>query len=189
MKEKGSKIFIYGGIIIVLALIVFFVAGGSFGGEKSGGTPGVAQAWMEIELTDVNSGETFKISDFQGQKILLETFAVWCPTCTLQQQKTKEFEQTPTGENVVSISIDLDPAEDEAFVRQHTERNGFDWRYAVSPPELTQSLISEFGSSIASAPSVPMILICEDLSFRKLGGFGVRSVMKLQEEISQGCSG
>lgn len=189
MRKKSNKILVYGTIIIVLVLLVFFVAGGSFGGGKSGGTPGVAQAWMEIELKDVNSGETFKISDFEGQKVLIESFAVWCPTCTLQQQKTKEFEQTSAGKDVISISLDLDPGEDEAQVLRHTEENGFDWRYAISPIELTQGLIDDFGSSVISAPSVPMILICEDLSFRKLGGFGVRSVEKLQAEIAQGCGG
>ncbi|WP_157196632.1 TlpA family protein disulfide reductase [Methanococcoides burtonii] len=38
---------------------------------------------------DTITGDTFKISDFEGQTIILETFAVWCPTC-LQQQKKME---------------------------------------------------------------------------------------------------
>jgi len=90
-------------------------------------------------------------------------------------------------EDIISISLDTDPEEDEAKIRSHAQSNGFNWIYAISPIELTQSLIGEFGNSIVSAPSVPMILICEDGSYRKLGGFGVRSVDKLKDEIAKGC--
>ncbi|PIN92559.1 hypothetical protein COU56_04225, partial [Candidatus Pacearchaeota archaeon CG10_big_fil_rev_8_21_14_0_10_31_9] len=37
--------------------------------------------WMNTELNDISTGETFKISDFEGKPVLLESFAVWCPTC------------------------------------------------------------------------------------------------------------
>ena len=33
--------------------------------------------WTEVELTDVESGETFTIADFQGQQVLMQAFAVW----------------------------------------------------------------------------------------------------------------
>jgi len=192
MVSKGIWI----GIIIVVIVVIGFFA---FSGGNSSSTTSESRSvgsdsasasgnvdWMNVELKDIRTGETFKISDFKGKPILLESFAVWCPTCTKQQRKIKELHEK-IGDDVISISLDTDPEEDEARVREHIESNGFDWYYAISPIEMTQSLINEFGNSIISAPASPMVLICEDLSFRKLGGFGSKNVNKLKDEIAQGC--
>ena len=147
-------------------------------------SPGV-NTWMEIELTDVATGETFKISDFKGKPILLESFAVWCPTCLAQQKEVKKVKQIE-GENIIHISLDTDPNEDEDKVREHIERNELDWYFAVSPVELTQALIDEFGLSFVSAPRAPVILICEDQTTRFLKS-GVKSAEELISEIQKGC--
>jgi thiol-disulfide isomerase/thioredoxin len=143
------------------------------------------KSFLDYELTDALSGQVFKLSDFAGTFVLLESFAVWCPTCTRQQEILKDFHQK--NENVlVTVSLDTDPNEDVEIVRKHAENNGFDWKYAISPVELTAMLIDEFGYAIVSAPNVPMVLICEDQSFRMLDS-GKKSVEELKEEIEAGC--
>ena len=37
----------------------------------------VTYDWTTIELTDVETGETFAIADFAGQQVLVQAFAVW----------------------------------------------------------------------------------------------------------------
>jgi len=148
-------------------------------------SPANAPTWMEIELTDVAKGETFKISDFEGKPILLESFAVWCPTCLAQQKEMKKVQQIE-GENIIHISLDTDPNEDEAKVREHIERNELDWYFAVSPVELTQALIDEFGLNVVSAPRAPVVLICEDQSTRFLRS-GVKTAEELISEVEEGC--
>lgn len=182
---------IYIGIVLVVAVVLiglYFL--------NSGGTDfdsvvesQVAGAWINMELKDVTTQETFTINGLldSGKPILLESFAVWCPTCTRQQKITKEFEETDLGSGVISVSIDTDPNEDESRIIDHVERNGFTWFYAVSPVELTRSLIDQFGVGIVNAPSVPMILVCpENGKVRKLGS-GIKSVNELTEEVSRGC--
>ncbi|MEE9192697.1 MAG: DOMON domain-containing protein [Candidatus Aerophobetes bacterium] len=144
-----------------------------------------AQAWMDIELKDVRTGELFRVSDFRGRPILLESFAVWCPTC-LRQQKEMQKLKEKEGDTVVHISLNTDPNEDEDKIREHLEENGLDWYFAVSPPELTKALIDEVGLAIVSAPLAPVILICEDESVRLLRG-GVKSAQTLLSEIEKGC--
>jgi thiol-disulfide isomerase/thioredoxin len=141
--------------------------------------------WMNIEIKDVLTENTFKISDFKGKPILVESFAVWCPTCTKQQRETKSLHQD-IGDSVISIALDTDPNEDESKVLEHANKNGFDWIYAVSPVELTQRLIDDFGIGVVNAPSAPVILICEDLSTRLLDR-GVKSADTLKSEIEKGC--
>ncbi|MBI2451728.1 redoxin family protein [Candidatus Pacearchaeota archaeon] len=143
-------------------------------------------AWVNVELKDVRTGEIFKISDFEGNKVLIESFAVWCPTCTKQQKEIKKLHDE-VGDSIVSISLDTDPNEDESKILAHVNENGFEWRYAVSPIEMTQSLLSEFGNSIINAPSAPIVLICEDGNYRKLRGSGSKSVEELKEELKRGC--
>jgi thiol-disulfide isomerase/thioredoxin len=138
--------------------------------------------WRETSLKDVRTGNSFKVSDFSGKPILLESFAVWCPKCTSQQKIIKDLHEE-LGESVVSISLDTDPNEDESQVLSHIQNNGFDWYYAVSPTEITKNLVDEFGTGIVSAPSVPMILICPDGSAEKLKT-GSKSVEFLKDKIN-----
>jgi thiol-disulfide isomerase/thioredoxin len=140
---------------------------------------------MDMELIDVATGKVFRISDFSGRPVLLESFAVWCPTCTEQQKQTKELESR-IGDAIIHVSLDTDPNEDEARVREHIEANGFDWYYAVSPIELTRTLIDEYGIKVVNAPMVPMILICPDQSTRFLRS-GVKTANDLISEVERGC--
>lgn len=166
------------------------INGGIDGQDESGGNgdeeyseEGGSGFWKNFELEDVNSGEKFRISDFSGTPVLLESFAVWCPTCTKQQNEIKALHDE-IGDEFISISIDPDPNEDAEKVVKHTEKHGFDWRYAISPSELTIALKDEFGLKIVNAPSVPVVLICGDGSFRLLSSSRVKKVDELKTEIA-----
>jgi cytochrome oxidase Cu insertion factor (SCO1/SenC/PrrC family) len=190
MKSKGVAI-----AVLVLAILVVIVGFSFFGKDTSSHssrnskTPVTAtqasetsESWTNFPLTNVNTGEAFTISELNTKPILLETFAVWCPTCTSQQREIKKLHDE-IGEEVVSISLDTDPNEDETKILEHTQSNGFDWHYAVAPAELSEALIDEFGIGIVNAPSAPVILICEDGSFRKLGS-GIKKVQELKNELA-----
>jgi len=194
-----SKGLIWGIVVVVLIVGGFFLFSGNdlksnLDSESPDGNSGASRyswidvtqkSWYGIELKDINSGETFMISDFD-KPVLLESFAVWCPTCTRQQRITKEFEEE-VGDAVVSVSLDTDPNEDEERVREHTQENGFGWRYAVSPIEMTQALVDDFGVGFVNAPSVPMVLICEDGQARKLDS-GIKKIDELKEAVAS-CGG
>ncbi|MFC1615964.1 TlpA family protein disulfide reductase [Patescibacteria group bacterium] len=145
----------------------------------------IDESWKEILLTDVNTNEEIKVSDFEGKPILLESFAVWCSTCKLQQDQIKEFHEE-VGESVISISLNTDSNEDIQTIQEHTSQYGYDWYYVISPVDLTNSLIDQYGVSVVNAPSAPIILICEDQTTRFLES-GVKDVNDLKEALNQGC--
>jgi len=149
--------------------------------QGSGTTEIINTEWMNTLLTDINTGNDFRIIDFSDKPILLESFAVWCPTCTVQQTKIKELHEE-IGDSFISISLDTDPNEDADKVKAHTERNGFNWIYVISPPDLTRALIDEFGIGFVNAPSAPVALICPDGTSKKLRT-GVKSSTELRTEI------
>ena len=136
--------------------------------------------WKEIELTDVKTKEKYMINDFSGSKVLIENFAVWCPTCKRQQQEIKKLKQKRS--DFISIGLDTDPNEEPQQVLEHINSNGFDWHFSVSPSELTQSLIDNFGVNVVNAPLAPVILICEDGSSKLLPN-GVKSSDELESQM------
>lgn len=176
-------------LLLLVSAIAFTACGPATDSDATApGGPAAGEGkrpWMETKLTDVATGETFTIGGFAGKPVLVESFAVWCPTCTAQQReigKLKELE----GDSIVHISLDTDPNESEANIMAHLELNGFDWRYAVSPVVLTQALIDDYGLSIVNAPGAPVILICPDQSSRLLRR-GVKTAADLAGEVASGC--
>ncbi|MCM1987261.1 TlpA family protein disulfide reductase [Methanococcoides seepicolus] len=171
--------------LFIAFIITLVLISGCISSETNEGTePDEVIDWKEVQLTDTITGDTFKISDFEGQTVMLEAFAVWCPTC-LQQQKEME-ELAGIEPSVIHISLDTDPNEDAELVRDHAEKNGFDWYFAVAPIEMTESLIDEFGVGVVNAPSAPVILICNDQSTRLLDR-GLKQSDELITELDEGC--
>ncbi len=141
--------------------------------------------WKSVGFVDASTGETFTITQFAGTPVLVESFAVWCPKCLRQQEILSEFKQQ-SGDAVVIVSLDTDPNEDLVRVQEHLARYGFDWYFAVSPSDVTQALIAEFGLEVVSAPSTPIILVCADQSTRFLES-GEKSLEELATALEQGC--
>lgn len=143
-----------------------------------------AAAWRTAELTDVRTGETFTIAGFD-RPVLVESFAVWCPTCTRQQKEIQTLHDQ-VGDDIVSVSVDTDPNEDAAKVRNHIQKHGFDWRYVVAQPAFLQSLIDHFGPSITTAPLSPIVVVCPDGTAERLQN-GVKPASTLRREVRQRC--
>ena len=90
-------------------------------------------AWFSAALTDAATGETFTIQDFKGKVVLVETMAMWCPTCLRQQKEVKALHDL-LGErdDFVSVGIGVDINENLAALKDYTAKNGFDWTYTVA---------------------------------------------------------
>jgi len=140
--------------------------------------------WKEIPLKDVITGETFKISDFKGKPIFVETMAVWCPLCTQQQIQLQQV-ANELGEDVKHVSIDTDLNEDESKLKAYAERQGFDWPFVVDPQgKVGKQLVDKFGFNVVNPPSTPIILIDENFNERLLR-FGIKSSDELIAELNK----
>ncbi len=130
-------------------------SGGSDDGSVADESGDAGMAWRTTELTDVLTDETFTIDGLEGP-VAVQSFAVWCPKCERQSRELSNVE-----EPVTVVSLNTDPNEDAGKVRQHAESNGFDWRFAVAPTEMTESLVEAFGTAVTNAPSTPIIVACD----------------------------
>lgn len=169
--------------IIIVTIIIIIIAG--FFLLKKQPESGFKETKIDfekIELKDVRTNQKFTISEFD-KPVLLESFAVWCPVCTKQQEEIKKLHEDEEFKNkFISISLDTDPNEDEQKVLKYTQKNNFNWIFAISPPEITKSLIDEFGNNFVNAPQAPVVLICNN-KFKQLKS-GIKSAAKLKEEIN-----
>lgn len=139
--------------------------------------------WRSFELTDIEGKKTFKINEIDNN-VILESFAVWCPSCTKQQREYRRLLED--GDTAVEIiSINTDPNEEDRIIRQHREDNGFFWTYVNAPAEFTKMLIDEFGFGIVSAPSVPEVIICKDKTTHFIKGNKKKDTLK--NEIQTRC--
>jgi cytochrome oxidase Cu insertion factor (SCO1/SenC/PrrC family) len=120
----------------------------------------VDPAWFRAELTNINTGETFTIADFHGKVVLVETMAVWCPLCTRQQGQIQALhELVGEGDDLVSLSLDIDPNENADILKAHADKNGFGWIYAVAPPEVAREIGQLYGAQFLNPPATPMFII------------------------------
>jgi hypothetical protein len=144
------------------------------GPSGSDPTPADNADWRSVELETVRDGETFTVDGFD-RPVVLEAFAVWCPKCTRQQEELHGLD-----DSVVAVSLNTDPNEDAEKVRAHAEDHGFDWRYAVAPPEMTQSLVDAFGTTVTNAPSTPVVVACPDGGASFFAGSGTTDVPTIE---------
>jgi len=142
--------------------------------------------WFSVEMTDVNTGKPFRISDFMGKVILIDTMAVWCPTC---QGEMSQIQQLPSllgasNSDLVRISLDVDPNEDAAILKKFAAKNTFDWQIAVAPIEVGRFLATHYDQQYLNPPLQPMLFI------DKSGGvyglpFGIKSAVSIQKTLAQ----
>ncbi|MFB6310047.1 MAG: TlpA family protein disulfide reductase [Salinirussus sp.] len=142
-------------------------------------TPTPLSNWRTASLTDVLTGESFSIDGLAGP-VVLETFAVWCPTCTEQQKELGQLRDTELS----LVTLNTDPNEDAEKVRRHAEEHGFDWRYAVAPAAYTKALVDEFGTAVTVAPRTPVIVICDDGTATFLDNAGIETADRIRSEAA-----
>jgi hypothetical protein len=143
-----------------------------------------APVWFGASFKDVRSGEVFTIHDFEGKVILVETMAVWCPTCYRQQQEIKALhELLGMREDFVSISLDIDPNEDEAVLARYTEQNNeFDWYYVVAGSDIAREIGNIYGDQFLNPPSAPVLVVDRRGEAHPLP-FGLKSAEDLMKMI------
>lgn len=81
------------------------------------------------------------------------------------------------------VALDVDPNEDVDDVREHVERNDLVGHFAVAPQDMIDALFEQFGGSIVSPPTNPMILVDADQRSARLLPRGFKSVEVLLDEL------
>lgn len=138
-------------------------------------TPTAAQdgdqpTWQTLELTEVHTGETFTLGDFEGRTVYVEPMATWCPPCREQLGNVAQAreELDTEEEEFVFVALSTEMGMVPEMLTAYADDNGFDFRFAVMTPELLGALVEEFGRAVAVPPGTPHFLIQPDGSATEL---------------------
>ena len=143
----------------------------------------VTPEWFSMELTDVQTGETFTMNDYAGKVVLLETMAMWCPTCLLQAgQVQKLHEVLGDSEDLISVSLDVDINEDAASLKAYAVEYGLEWHLAVAPLLVARALGNLYTAQYLNPPLAPMLIIDRDGNVHHLE-YGIKDAETLQKAV------
>lgn len=139
--------------------------------------------WFSVELTDARTNETFRVNDYFGKVVLVETMAMWCPNCIVQANEVRELHKLlGESENFVSISLDVDLYEDIDSLKEYVQEYGFEWHFAIAPLEVARALGNLYSAQYLNPPLSPMLLIDADGNVHHLE-YGIKSAERLQEIV------
>ncbi|KAA9023584.1 peroxiredoxin family protein [Niallia endozanthoxylica] len=95
--------------VLLLAMMTVAIVQAMEQEEKPDNLPGlkIGGKAPDFELKNL-AGETVKLSDFQGKKVLLNFWATWCPPCKEEMPDMEKFYQS-AGEDVVILAVNIDP--------------------------------------------------------------------------------
>ncbi len=152
--------------------------------ETSEPRPAIDAAWAQTQLTDVTTGETFRIADLAGRVVIVEPMAIWCTKCFAQQGEVYSALEELDPERVAYILLDVDPNETGPALAEYRSRNGFTGRYAIAGLETARALAADFGDQVLNPPNTPMILIGVDgrITFTEFGHKPAATVAQLARD-------
>jgi hypothetical protein len=138
------------------------------------------RAWATAELTDVSTGEPFRIADYAGRTIFVESMAIWCTNCRQQQGRFREALDRLDPDEVAYVVLTVDPGESAPDLARYKDSQGFTGTYAVAGADVSRALVDEFGSNAINPPRVPLVVVTPDgeISFRT-GGESADDIVEL----------
>lgn len=99
----------------------------------------VGDTAVDFTLTTLD-GQTVKLSDYRGKKVLLNFWATWCPPCKVEMPHMEKFYKDYQDKQVVILGVNL----------AHTESSVEDVQRFVKNYGLTFPIVSDEKGKISS---------------------------------------
>jgi hypothetical protein len=140
--------------------------------------------WRTAELRDVRSGETLVVNELvaAGRLVVIEPMAIWCTSCRTQQNEARTALAQLARDDIVYISLDVDPNETEPDLARYADERDYPWHFAVASREVARSLAQAFGDQVLSPPSTPKIVV--QPAGQAEVSFGVKRAEQLEAEFA-----
>ena len=142
--------------------------------------------WLDIELTDVVTGETFTLASLRGQVVAIEPMAIWCTNCKVQQDNVKQVFGDIEAKGIRYISLGVDPNENPDSLKRYAERREYPWTFAAASTEFARAINDLFGPQILSPPSTPLIVIDAngEIVTHEFGFHGPEKLLSILDEAT-----
>ncbi len=91
--------------------------------------------------------------------------------------------QLDEGRGPVLVAIDTDTNEDAGLVKNAVADRGNKGYFVIAPNGMTEQLVAEFGPSIVTPPTAPIVIIDSEQSAPTLLPRGTKSLKDLQRAV------
>ena len=152
--------------VLFLVVIAVYAFSQTSAGSSAKPVQVLNSNWKSASLTSAVTGQTFTLSQYAGKVIVLQFMATYCQFCLAEGHQLVSVQQTLSGNSqasgqVVMISVDVDPNENVAQLKNYVQQNSFgapgsspSWIYAMDTSgQLLQSVAGNvnFGYFISLA--------------------------------------
>ncbi len=134
-QHKRTAILVAGGIGIFLVMLGG-IAGAVVGQHGAGkqvsrndvGTE-VGQRAPQFRVTTID-GTTLTSDELRGKVVVITSAAAWCPTCAMEAREFRPVYEVWKDEGVIFLTVDIDPRDTPAFIREFASTLKPPWWYA-----------------------------------------------------------
>ena len=114
MQSSNTDRLLRGGIVLLAAILVFFIYSGIHERVVVAGDTA-----PDFTIT-ADNGQTVSLPNFKGKLLVLNFWASWCPPCVQETPSLSQFAATyaPKGVVVLGISVDKDEKAYRNFIQR-----------------------------------------------------------------------
>jgi thiol-disulfide isomerase/thioredoxin len=141
-------------------------------------------AWITTSMTNVATGQRFTIKDLAdlGKPVIIHSFAVWCPGCSMQLLEATKL-QTAYPDKYTIVALDIDPNENADKVKRHQQTNNFKGIFTTAPTNVTRSLVNAYGPGIIQSIPQTIIICGKTATYLEDGVFKADVLKKAADEL------
>src|SRR3954454_17639140 len=112
MQSSNTDRLLRGGIVLLSAVLVFFIYSGIHERVVVAG-----DSAPDFTIT-ADTGQTVSVPDFKGKLLVLNFWASWCPPCVEETPSLSQFAAAyaPKGVVVLGVSVDKDEKAYKSFL-------------------------------------------------------------------------
>ncbi len=89
----------------------------------------------DYEMTDIETGEIVKLSDFRGQKVFLNFWASWCPPCRVEAPHLQDFSENQDDVAVLGVNVKVSESNVDN-VQEFIDEFGLTFQNFFGPEEM-----------------------------------------------------
>lgn len=89
----------------------------------------------DYDLTDIDTGELVKLSDYRGQKVFLNFWASWCPPCRVEAPHLQSFSENQDEVVVLGVNVKVSESNEEN-IQGFIDEFGLTFQNVYGPEEM-----------------------------------------------------